>query len=88
MRISYCSGKDRYHHFWCSQKYLIETSRLQKHLISLGQDNGVIKDFDSKTQQVIRKATLHKSRINFMYSRSQYLISSCVEKVVIYDYVS
>ena len=60
----------------------------QKHLISLGLDNGVIKDFDSKTQQVIRKATLHKSRVNLLYSRGQYLISACADKVIVYDCVS
>ena len=60
----------------------------QKHLISLGLDSGVIKDFDSKTQQVIRKATLHKSRVNLLYSRGQYLISACADKVIVYDCVS
>ena len=57
-------------------------------VISFGQDSGVIKDFDTKLNQVVRRASLHSSRINLMQSRGKFLLSSSIDKIVVYDYSS
>jgi hypothetical protein len=58
-------------------------------IISLGLANGIIKDFDMKSQLIIRESHLHDNqKVMSMISQGNYLISCSPENgfVIVYDF--
>jgi len=68
---------------------LTQVMQSESPLISFGQENGVIKDFDINSKHVVRRATLHHSKVVSLTSYDKYLISASEDgKIIVYDYMS